>query len=133
MASCNTGKIKTKKKIIIFSSIGLGIAAATYLAFTTTNNPAVAAAIPALLSISVCPAMCAAVGGGIWLKNRFSKNKNKNNNVTSIGTAKKEESCCDVPSTNKKQQKTKDIEILEGKDENDISISQQKQKIKYKN
>lgn len=132
MTSCNTGKIKTKKKIIIFSSIGLAIAAATYLAFTTTtNNSATAAAIPALVSFAACPAMCAAIGGGIWLKNRFSKNNN-DNNVISIATAK-EEPCCGVQPTNKKQQKTNDIEILESKEENAISVSQQKQKIKDRN
>jgi hypothetical protein len=73
--SCSTGRI-TKKKIAIFSSIGFLIAVGTYFAFMTTNNPAVAAAIPALLSIAVCPAMCVAAGGVMWLSGHFARNKN---------------------------------------------------------
>jgi hypothetical protein len=81
--SCESGKI-TKKKIAIFSSIDIGIAALTYIAFITTNNPVLAAAMPAVLGFAACPAMCIAMGGAMWFMNRLSKNKNKNssNNQT---------------------------------------------------
>ncbi|MGI0008306.1 MAG: hypothetical protein ACRD92_01655 [Nitrosopumilaceae archaeon] len=74
--ACNIGKI-TKKKIIILSSIGAGIAVTMYFFFTITNNPAILVAILPLLIFAACPAMCA-VCGIKWLKNRFSKNKQKN-------------------------------------------------------
>jgi hypothetical protein len=79
--SCNsTGKI-TRKKIVIFSAIGIGIAAATYFAFTS-NNPAIVAVIPLLLVFAPCLGMCAVMGGIMWWKGRSSKNskqiKNKN-------------------------------------------------------
>ena len=74
--ACNIGKI-TKKKIAILSSIGAGISVIMYFLFTTVNNPAILVAILPLLIFAACPAMCA-VCGIKWLKNRFSKNKQKN-------------------------------------------------------
>jgi hypothetical protein len=74
--SCNTGRL-TKRKIIVLSFLGVGIAAGTYFAFSTTNNPAVAAAVPALAAFAMCPAICAAVGGLIWFMNRSSKDNGK--------------------------------------------------------
>jgi uncharacterized protein HemX len=134
--SCSTGRI-TKKKIAIFSSsIGVLIVVGTYFAFITTNNPAVAAAVPALLSFAACPAMCVAVGGIMWLSTRFSRNKNKDNNNTSIGTTKGKESCRSGISdlNNKKQSQQSGIEVLESKHEKDrTSILQQKQQVKFKN
>jgi hypothetical protein len=81
--SCESGK-NTKKKIAIFSSIGIGIAALTYIAFITTNNPVLAAAMPVVLGFAACPAICISMGGAIWFMNRLSMNKNKksNNNQT---------------------------------------------------
>jgi hypothetical protein len=73
-----TGKIATRKKLVIFSSIGVGVAAITYLAFITTNNPALAASVPAIFSLAACPIMCVGIGGAMVFMNRFSKNKNKN-------------------------------------------------------
>jgi hypothetical protein len=125
--SCSTGRI-TKKKIAIFSSIGVLIVVGTYFAFITTNNPAVAAAVPALLSFAACPAMCVAVGGIMWLSSRFSRNKNKDNN-TSISTTKEQESCCSgISDLNKKEQpQQRGIEVLESMNEKDrTSILQQK-------
>jgi hypothetical protein len=49
------------------------------LIFTATNNPAVAATMPALLSLAACPAMCVGMGGMMWFMSRFSKKKNKDN------------------------------------------------------
>lgn len=93
--SCDSGKISTRKKVTIFSSAGLAIAIATYLAFATTNNPAIAAALPALLSLGVCPVMCAVVGGLMWFSRRSSK-RNDNSKVshdhnTPIATNTKDE------------------------------------------
>jgi hypothetical protein len=89
--SCSTGRI-TKKKIAIFSSIGVLIAVGTYFAFMTINNPTVAAAIPAL-SFAACPAMCVAVGGIMWFSSRFSRNKNKYNNNILIDSYIDQEYC----------------------------------------
>lgn len=100
--SCNTKWLSKKKKIITFSSIGSGIAAVSYLTFSTTSNPAIAATVPALLSLAACPAMCVGMGGVMWFMNRFSKKKNKNkNNQTAMTYDRVEEqekevkgSCC---------------------------------------
>jgi phosphate/sulfate permease len=82
MSCSSTGKI-TRKKIVILSVIGTGIAAATYFAFTS-NNPAIVAAIPLLLVFAPCLGMCAVMGGIMWLKGRSSKDgkqiKHKNLN-----------------------------------------------------
>lgn len=71
--SCDTGKI-TKRKIVILSSAGAGIGIASYFAFTTV--PALAAAIPAILTFAACPAMCAAMGGAMWFQKRRASKKN---------------------------------------------------------
>ena len=75
--SCDTGNLTRRKKIILFSSLSIGVGIITYIVFTTTNNPAVAATIPAVLTLGACPLMCAAVGGAMWFSQRLSKNKNK--------------------------------------------------------
>ncbi|MGH9976850.1 MAG: hypothetical protein ACRD8Z_13605 [Nitrososphaeraceae archaeon] len=69
--SCNTGKL-TKKKIIL---LGIGLTVAIYFFFSTTNSPAVAAAVPALAAFAICPAMCAVMGGLMWVISRSSKGK----------------------------------------------------------
>src|SRR5581483_6725494 len=71
--SCDTGKM-TKRKIAIISSAGAGIGIVSYFAFTTM--PALAAAIPAILTFAACPAMCAAMGGAMWLQKRRANKKN---------------------------------------------------------
>ena len=75
--ACDSGKMSTKKRFIMFSSMGLVIAIATYVAFTTTNNPAMAAAIPVLLSFAACPLMCAVVEGLMWFSHRSSTSNDK--------------------------------------------------------
>jgi hypothetical protein len=72
MSYGSTGKI-TKKKIVIFAALGIGIAAAVYFAFTS-NNPAIAAVIPLLLVFAPCLGMCGVIGVVMWLKGRTSKN-----------------------------------------------------------
>ena len=108
--SCNTKGLSRKRKIIIFSSLGSGISAVSYLTFTTTNNPAIAATVPALLSLAACPAMCVGMGGMIWFMNRFSKKKNKDNQKSinhDIREAQEKEfehSCCgNLPENNETQ------------------------------
>lgn len=113
--SCNTKGLSKKKKIILFSSVGSGMAAVSYLTFTTTSNPAIAATIPALLPLAACPVMCVGMGGIMWFMNRLSKNKNKNKNnqmdmiYNRAGENKeeKEDSCCVFPQTNKLMQNVK--------------------------
>jgi hypothetical protein len=73
--SCNTGRL-TKKKIILLSLLVVGVTVGIYFVFSTTNNPLIAAAVPALAAFAICPAMCAIMGGLIWVMNR-SKNKGK--------------------------------------------------------
>jgi hypothetical protein len=95
--ACDSGKTSTKKKIIIFSSMGIVIAIATYFVFTTTNNPAIAATLPALISFTVCPLMCAAVGGLMWFSRRSSKsndNHEDSHNKPITTNTKEEASCC---------------------------------------
>ena len=78
--SCGSGKL-TRKKVILYSALGAGATGGTYLAFTITNNPGLAAAIPLISAFAICPAMCAVMGGIMWImsrsKNKDSKNKDK--------------------------------------------------------
>jgi hypothetical protein len=144
--TCDTGKMSTKKKIIICSSIGLAIAASIYLVLTTTNNPAIATALPAVLTFAACPLMCGVMAGVMWLSRRSSRTKNKNkyynNNdmptTTTAGTATKEEgeeelSCCSSetlqPVKNKKhhhleqEKELTNTEVLKSKyNKNDDSL-----------
>jgi hypothetical protein len=73
--SCNSGKF-TKRRIITLSLLGVGVAAGIYFAFST-DNPTIAAAVPALTAFAICPVMCAAIGGLMWFMSRSSKNKDK--------------------------------------------------------
>ncbi|MGH9984968.1 MAG: hypothetical protein ACRD8W_13545 [Nitrososphaeraceae archaeon] len=74
--SCNTGKL-TKNKIILLSLLGIGLTVGIYFVFSTTNNPAIAAAVPALAAFAICPVMCAVMGGLMWVISRSSKSKGK--------------------------------------------------------
>lgn len=95
--------------------MGIVIAIATYFVFTTTNNPAIAAALPALLSFAVCPLMCAAVGGLMWFSRRSSKsndNHEDSHNIPIATNTKEEVSCCSqkiLQSINKNQ--NEDLEV----------------------
>jgi hypothetical protein len=113
--ACNTGKMSTKKKIAIFSSLGLAIATATYIVFTTTNNPAIAAALPTLIGFAACPLMCIAMGAAMWLSHRSSKNKNKNddsrNNMQKPSSVE-EKLCCSELSMQEKDEKYSQQEEL---------------------
>jgi hypothetical protein len=69
----NTERRFSKKRIAILFTIGAGVAGAGYISFTT--NPAIGASVSAILAFAACPAMCAAMGGSMWLSRRFSKKK----------------------------------------------------------
>ncbi len=70
--TCNNTK-RPLKKIILFLAIGIG--ASTYFIFTTTNNPAIGASIPLILSFASCPLMCVIMGGLMVAMNRSKKRK----------------------------------------------------------
>lgn len=118
--SCDSGKMSRKKKIRMFSSMGLVIAVATYIVLTTTNNPAIAAALPVLLSFGACPLMCAAVGGLMWFSHCSSKSNDnhKGSHSKPIATNTKEEvSCCSqevAQRTNKNQNEAQTTRITGG-------------------
>lgn len=64
--ACNTGS--KRKKIAILSSVG---AAGAISAFALSiNNPSLAAA-SAFLPLAICPAMCVAMGGAMYLVPRI--------------------------------------------------------------
>lgn len=73
MSCNNTGK--PLKKIMLFLAIAIGIGAATYFIFATTNNPAIAASIPLIMSFAACPLMCVIMGGLMVVMNRSKKRK----------------------------------------------------------
>lgn len=70
--SCHTGKI-TKKQVAILSVLGAIAAGIGYISITT-NNPALSAAVPAILAFALCPIMFAAMGGVVWFVSCFKKN-----------------------------------------------------------
>jgi hypothetical protein len=63
-----------RKRIAIIAGAGAGAAGVIIYASLAANSVA-AAALPAVLGFAACPAMCAAMGGIIWLNHRFSKKK----------------------------------------------------------
>ena len=58
--SCNARKFM-KKKIILISSLGATDIVGSYFVLTASNNPAFAAAIPAISGFAIYPAMCVAM------------------------------------------------------------------------
>jgi hypothetical protein len=65
-----------RKRIAIIAGAGAGAAGViTYVSLAA--NPVAAAALPVVLVFAACPAMCAAMGGVMWLSRRFSKRKNQ--------------------------------------------------------
>ena len=128
--TCNSAGKITKKKIVVLSSAASGIAATTYVAFTVTHNPAIAATMLALLSLAACPAMCVGMGGAYWLVRRLSgKNRNKDQILKSKEKEKENEgalscSCSNrrVAQPNEKQQEMMRYSKPESKNQNDIDI-----------
>ncbi len=61
---------------MLFLVIAIGIGAVvTYFIFTTTNNPAIVASIPLILSFAACPLMCVVMGAFMVIMNRSKKRK----------------------------------------------------------
>jgi hypothetical protein len=112
--SCSPGKMSRKRKVTIFSSVGLAAAITSYLTFITTNNPAIASALPALLSLAACPFMCAIMGGIMWFSRRSSTSNKGNNHNTQIATNTKDIALCHdqvtLQHTNKTQ--SENLELL---------------------
>ena len=132
---CNSGGKITKKKIVILSSAAAGMAATTYVAFTLTHNPALAATMPALLSLAACPAMCVCMGGAFWLVTRFSGKNRNNDQLLELKEAQNEESSC-CSSDDKQQETRTNSTIPKSKNEDDIeapSYYQQKHIIEFEN
>lgn len=84
-----------KRKIAIISGAGIAVTGIAYVSLMA--NPVAAAIIPAVLAFAACPAMCAAMGGAMWLNRRISKRKNQTqvphavvNSKHEIAAAKKE-------------------------------------------
>ena len=75
--SCHNfgGGHSKKRKIAIISGVGIAASGIAYV--SVAANPVAAAAIPAVLAFAACPAMCAAMGGAMWLNRRISKRKNQ--------------------------------------------------------
>ncbi|MEP6576476.1 MAG: hypothetical protein ABJB85_08625 [Nitrososphaerota archaeon] len=89
ISCCNTGK-NTKTKVIAFSVIGIAILATSYFIFTTTNSSRAALAFSGILGFAACPAMCAVMGGGMWIASRFVNKKSQKDN----SDQDQEQSCC---------------------------------------
>ena len=85
---CNLGK-NTKTKVIVLSVIGIAIVAASYFVFTSTNN-GTALVLSGILGFAACPAMCAVMGGGMWIASRFANRKSQINSEKE----NTEQSCC---------------------------------------
>lgn len=86
---CNFEGKNTKTRVIFFSVIGIAVVAASYAVFTAANNGA-ALALSGILGIAACPAMCAIMGGGMWIASRFANRKDKKTNFDH----NQEQSCC---------------------------------------
>ncbi len=86
---CNFDGRNTKTKVIFFSVIGIAIVAASYAVFTAANNRA-ALALSGILGFAACPAMCAIMGGEMWIASRFANRKSQKINSEND----QERSCC---------------------------------------
>lgn len=80
--SCDKNK-QTKKRILFFSIIGVGIGITSIFLLSYSNNNNLAIILPFLASFAICPAMCAMIGGGIWITNRLFGTKRQSSQQTS--------------------------------------------------
>jgi hypothetical protein len=111
----------TKKRIAILSTMAAGAVGAVY--FSVTANPAIGASVSAILAFAACPAMCAAMGGTMWLSRRLSKKKGNGQQVQQ--KTKKEEEVSNLEHTTEEQQEKLTIAVIENNDERMISPEQQ--------
>jgi hypothetical protein len=71
----NKGKI-IRNKIILFSLIATVILLTSCFLFISTKLPA-ALAFSGLAGVAVCPLMCVAMGGGMWVAGKIGKARSK--------------------------------------------------------
>jgi len=69
----------TKRWIITFVVVAIGIVASIYALSAATNNFAILTASPVVLAFAACPIMCGVMAGAMWLVGRLSRNKQKTN------------------------------------------------------
>jgi hypothetical protein len=98
------GSNKKKRMIAIILGAGIGVAGIAYVSLAA--NPVAATAIPAVLVFAACPAMCAAMGGAMWLSRRFSKRKNQTEVQQPIVNSKEEVASAKTESMKSEQQIT---------------------------
>lgn len=73
---CNN--VVTKRKLVIMSLIAIAIVSTFYFILASTSNISDSGlAIFSVLGFAACPAICAAIGGGMWVANRFTNKKNQ--------------------------------------------------------
>jgi len=82
--SCS-GRKMTKRWIITFVVVAIGIVASIYALSAATNNFAILTASPLVLAFLACPIMCGVMAGGMWLVSRFSRSKQRSNLEKNIG------------------------------------------------
>jgi uncharacterized membrane protein YciS (DUF1049 family) len=110
-----------RKRIAIIAGAGAGAAGVIIYAYLAAN-PVAAAALPAVLAFAACSAMCAAMGGIMWLNHRFSKKKGNAQQIQQKQKTKKEVS--NLESTTEEQEKLT-IAVTGTNDERTISFEQQ--------
>jgi uncharacterized membrane protein YciS (DUF1049 family) len=112
-----------RKRIAIIAGAGAGAAGViTYASLAA--NPVAAAALPAVLAFAACPAMCAVMGGIMWLNRRISKKKG-NAQLIQQKQKTKEEEVYNLESTTEEQQEKLTIAVTGTNDERTISFEQQ--------
>jgi hypothetical protein len=119
----NSGRRFSKKRIAILSAMGAGAIGAVYLSFTA--NPAIGASISAILAFAACPAMCAAMGGTMWLSRRFSKKKGNMQQMQQKQKTKEKEEVSNLESTTEEQLEKLAIAVTETNDERTVSFKEQ--------
>jgi hypothetical protein len=122
------GRRFNKKRIAILSTIGAGAAGVAYL--SVTINPAIGAAIPAILSFATCSAMCAAMGGTMWLSRHLSKKKDKRQQPQQKQKIKE---VSNAETTPEEQQEKLIIAVPEANDEITVSLEEPQRQRKKRN
>jgi Na+/melibiose symporter-like transporter len=105
--SCHGGN--RKRTAIIAGAVAGAAGVITYVSLAA--NPVAAAALPVVLAFAACPAMCAAMGGIMWLNHRMSKKK-KNKTIKMLQQQQGEPR--QTIEHQQPEEKTKDREIQQG-------------------
>jgi hypothetical protein len=103
MSCHNMGRGSSKKmRIAMISGAGAGAAGIAYVSLAA--NPAASAALPAVFAFAACPAVCASMGGAMWLSRRFSKRKNQTQVQEPVANPKQETAATRTESMESQQQ-----------------------------